>query len=53
MGNEIDERPPVYGTGDGFSEADANNRVIQGSIIRCVDGRWLDRDGLPIPLELT
>ena len=24
-------------------------RVIQGVILKCVDGRWEDRDGLPPP----
>lgn len=28
-----------------------NDRVIQGTIVRCVDGHWADRDGISIPQE--
>jgi hypothetical protein len=24
-------------------------RLIRGDLIKCVDGRWLDRDGIPVP----
>ena len=27
-------------------------RLIQGIIAKCVDGRWADSDGLPLPTEL-
>jgi hypothetical protein len=27
-------------------------RLIQGVIAKCVDGRWADSDGLPLPTEL-
>jgi hypothetical protein len=39
--------------GDGFdSVSDGNEqRIIQGSIIRCVDGEWTDGDGVPFPPE--
>jgi hypothetical protein len=34
---------------DGFDETEANDRVIQGELLKCVDGNWTDRDGLPVP----
>jgi len=32
--------PAVVGDWDGFDDADANDRLIQGTIVRCVDGVW-------------
>jgi hypothetical protein len=34
---------------NGFDEAVNDNRVIQGSLIKCVDGAWKTGDGLSIP----
>jgi hypothetical protein len=31
----------------------AKPRLIQGVIAKCVDGRWADSDGLPLPNELV
>jgi hypothetical protein len=36
---------------DGFGDALDADRVIQGSIIKCVDGHWSDREGVPFPAE--
>jgi hypothetical protein len=38
---------------DGFSDGvgDDADRVIQGSILRCVDGHWTDTDGSAVPPE--
>jgi hypothetical protein len=33
---------------DGFNGTAANERMIQGTIVKCVDGHWTDRDGLPL-----
>ncbi len=30
-------------------DSDDVGRVIQGTLLKCVDGNWRDRDGLPIP----
>jgi hypothetical protein len=35
--------------GDGFGDDDAVGRLIQGTIVRCVDGRWATRDGTTFP----
>jgi hypothetical protein len=36
--------------GDDFDAGDGNtDRIIQGSIIKCIDGRWVDRDGVEFP----
>ena len=37
--------------GDGFDDADAGDRLIQGTIIKCVDGHWAAKDGTTIPPE--
>ena len=37
---------------DGFNDsAGDEQRVIQGSILRCVDGHWTDNDGVAFPPE--
>jgi hypothetical protein len=38
------------GWGDNYETAD--DRVIQGTILRCVDGHWSDRDGRTFPPEM-
>jgi hypothetical protein len=43
--------PAVVGD-DGFDNADNADRLIQGSIIRCVDGVWSARDGSDLPSVL-
>ncbi len=38
-----------YGN-DGWNDTDsADDRVIQGTLIKCVDGHWTDRDKRAIP----
>jgi hypothetical protein len=41
---------PGNGFDDNGTDAD---RLIQGTIIKCVDGHWHDRDGLGFPPETT
>jgi hypothetical protein len=37
-------------TTDGFVDhGEAEDRLIKGTLLRCVDGRWSARDGLPAP----
>ncbi len=45
---------PVVISNDGWGDnyettAAADNRTIQGTMLRCVDGRWSDRDGRNFP----
>ena len=43
---------PIPTTDDGFNDsAGDEQRIIQGSIIRCVDGHWSDSDGVAFPPE--
>jgi hypothetical protein len=37
---------------DNFGAPATHDRIIQGTLIRCVDGRWHDRDKLPVPSKL-
>jgi hypothetical protein len=39
------ENLPTVIADDGFADGSADDRLIQGTIIRCVDGRWTTRDG--------
>jgi hypothetical protein len=34
---------------DDSDDGAANNRLIQGTLLRCIDGRWSDRDGVQFP----
>ena len=44
------EQEPIAMVGDGWNDTDgADERVIQGTMIKCVDGHWTDRDKQPIP----
>jgi hypothetical protein len=38
--------------GNGFDDTDISNRVVQGTIVKFLDGRWTDRSGLPLPAQL-
>ena len=50
MSNEQTNLIPV--TDDGFNDsAGDEQRLIQGSILRCVDGHWADGDGVAFPPE--
>ena len=41
-------------TDDGFDKTEVDSsRIIQGTILRCVDGQWSDADGMPIAAETT
>jgi hypothetical protein len=37
---------------NGSDETDADDRVIQGTLIKCNDGHWVDRDGVAIPPDV-
>jgi hypothetical protein len=37
---------------DNFGAPTTDNRIIQGVLLRCVDGRWHDRDKQPVPSKL-
>jgi hypothetical protein len=37
---------------DNFGAPVTDNRIIQGILLRCVDGRWHDRDKLAVPPKL-
>jgi hypothetical protein len=37
---------------DNFGAPVTDNRVVQGILLRCVDGRWHDRDKLAVPSKL-
>src|SRR5256885_12734854 len=37
---------------DNFGAPATDNRVIQGTLLRCTDGRWSDRDKLEVPPKL-
>lgn len=43
---------PIPVIHDGFGDSASSDRVIQGSIVRCVDGHWSDRDGIAFPAEI-
>jgi hypothetical protein len=34
---------------DGFGDGEGNDRLIQGTILRCVDGKWSAKDGTDFP----
>jgi hypothetical protein len=40
---------PIPAESDGFDETETGDRVIQGTLLKCVDGKWTDRDGSPPP----
>ena len=40
---------PIPIIDDGFGDSADSDRIIQGSIVRCVDGHWSDRDGISFP----
>jgi hypothetical protein len=44
-----DNLPAIVGPGDGFDDVDRTGRLIQGTIIRCVDGVWSAKDGTELP----
>jgi hypothetical protein len=44
--------PAVMGDGDGFDDVDQNDRLIQGTILRCVDGVWSAKDGTELSSDL-
>jgi hypothetical protein len=41
--------PTIAENEDGFDEVESNDRIIQGELLKCVDGNWTDRDGLSVP----
>ena len=44
--------PAVMGGGDGFDDVDQNDRLIQGTILRCVDGVWNAKDETKLSSDL-
>ena len=50
MNKETKENlPEIVSNGDGFDDVDQTDRLIQGTIIRCVDGVWSAKDGTELP----
>lgn len=46
----VAKREPIAMEGDGWNDADnTDDRVIQGTLLKCVDGHWTARDQQPIP----
>jgi hypothetical protein len=43
---------PEVDDDDNFGAPATDDRIIQGTLIRCVDGRWSDRDKLAVPSKL-
>jgi hypothetical protein len=37
---------------DGWNDTDASERVIQGDLIKCIDGNWSAKDGTAVPKQL-
>lgn len=52
MSDETISNLPAVVPDDGFDNTDSADRLIQGSIIRCVDGVWSSRDGSDLPSAL-
>lgn len=52
-GEETKTTLPATVPDDGFdNDVDTGDRLIQGAIVRCVDGVWSTTDGSPLPTEL-
>ena len=49
MSNDPNNLPIPAPADDGYGDALDADRVIQGVIIKCVDGHWSDRDGVAFP----
>ena len=48
-----DEKRLPAVVGDGYDDnGDADDRLIQGTIIRCVDGHWSAKDGTMLSSDL-
>jgi hypothetical protein len=47
MSSSTDNLPTIV-TDDGFADVDSNDRLIQGTVARCVDGHW-SKDKAPFP----
>src|SRR5262245_47068500 len=43
---EVKQTLPAITGSDGFDASNADQRIIQGTLVRCTDGNWTDRDGL-------
>jgi hypothetical protein len=42
---EKDEHLPTVVSGDGFEDHDGDSRLIQGAVVKCLDGHWSSKDG--------
>lgn len=49
---ENDKNLPTAVNGDGYDDADNDSRLIQGVIVRCVDGHWSAKDGTLLAPDL-
>ena len=49
MNNEVTTKIPPS---DGWSDTENDDRIIQGTLVRCVDGHWSDKDGANLPKQL-
>ena len=49
MTDEPKNQVTLVPANDGFEDGATDQRLIQGDIIKCVDGHWASRDGTPIP----
>lgn len=47
--NKAENLPAVS---DGWDDTEADDRIIQGTLARCVDGHWTDKDGGALPKQL-
>ena len=50
--SNINEDLPLVPADDGFDDYSGESRLIQGTILRCNDGHWMDRDKVPLPPDL-
>jgi hypothetical protein len=44
-----DRNLPMIPESDGFDDREHDGRIIKGVLLKCNDGRWPGRDGLPAP----
>jgi hypothetical protein len=49
---ENEKNLPTVVNGDGFEDHDGDSRLIQGAIIRCVDGHWSSKDGTVLTADM-
>src|SRR5262245_60820436 len=52
MSIETQNLPAMFTYDGGWGDPETDDRLIQGTLIRCVDGRWTDKDGAAPPAQL-